>query len=567
MNGQMNQVTVGGYLAQRLEEIGIRDYFAIPGDFNLSLLDELLKNPRLKMINCCNELNAGYAADGYCREKGVAALVLTFGVGGLSAVNAVAGAFAEDLPVIVVSGGPNVRSLVENRVLHHTLALPEDADKFVLAIYKEITAHAVVIREVSTAAFRIDEAIRIALSARKPVYIEIACNLAGALISRPNPLSLTATLKSDPNSLKKALEHVTAFLNGARQPVLVAGGRLRTGDAREAFETLAAACAYGVACMPNAKSFFPETNPQFMGIYWGSASSPGCREVVESSDAYLFAGPIFSDYTTVGFSALIQPARLVEASPERILVEGQAYHGIVLSEFLAGLATQLNANSTSLDAYLRIKEAAHVAPSVTTKDLSLSTRRLFHHINESLDGATTIVAETGDSWFNGMDLHLPDGCKFEIQMQYGSIGWSVGAFLGLAAANPQRRVIGLIGDGSFQMTAQEVSTILRYNCSGVIFLMNNGAYTIEVMIHDGPYNTLQNWNYAAMVESLKGQSSILSRVVRTEKGLVAALKKSRAFKGLTFIEVILDRTDCNKVLLGWGTAVADYNGGKGNATS
>jgi len=562
----MDQVTVGSYLAQRLEEIGVRDYFAIPGDFNLTLLDELLKNPVLKMINCCNELNAGYAADGYAREKGVAALLLTFGVGGLSAVNAVAGAFAEDLPVIVVSGGPNVSSLTENRTLHHTLAQPEEGGKFVFSVYKEITAHAVVIREASTAAFRIDEAIRIALSASKPVYIEIACNLAAALISKPNTLALAPIRQSDPGSLKKALEHVSAFLNGARQPALVAGSRLRAGGAIGAFETLASKCAYGVACMPNAKSFFPETNPQFMGIYWGSASSPGCREVVESSDAYLFAGPVFSDYTTVGFSALIQPARLVEASPERILVEGQVYHGIVLSEFLTGLASRLNSNHTSLDAYLRIKETAHVAPVAATVDLPLSTRRLFHHINENLDGTTTVVAETGDSWFNGMDLNLPDGCKFEIQMQYGSIGWSVGAFLGLAAANTQRRVIGLIGDGSFQMTAQEVSTILRYNCSGVIFLLNNGAYTIEVMIHDGPYNTLQNWNYAAMVESLKDQSPILSQVVRTEKELLIALKKSRTFKGLTFIEVILDRTDCNKALLGWGTAVADYNSGKGKAT-
>jgi len=558
----MNTVTVGGYLAQRLEEIGVRDYFAIPGDFNLALMDEMLKNPRLKMICCCNELNAGYAADGYAREKGVAALVLTFSVGGLSAVNAVAGAFAEDLPVIVVSGGPNVRSLVKNRILHHTLALPEEADKFVYSIYKEITAHAVVIREVSTAAFRIDEAIRIALSARKPVYIEIACNLAGALISQPNTLSLKPSRRSDSDSLRNALDHVAAFLNGARQPVLVAGGRLRADEGIRAFTTLASACGYGVAAMPNAKSFFPENSNQFMGIYWGNASSPGCREVVESSDAYLFAGPVFSDYTTVGFSALIQPARLVEASPERILVEGQVYHGIELSEFLTELTSKLNVNSTSLEAYLRIREAAHVEEPALSQDIPISTRRLFHHIDTCLDGATTVVAETGDSWFNGMDLHLPDGCRFEIQMQYGSIGWSVGAFLGLAVASPQRRVIGLIGDGSFQMTAQEVSTILRYNCSGIIFLMNNGAYTIEVMIHDGPYNTLQNWNYAAMAASMKGNSPILSQTVRTEGELVAAMKKGESFKGLTFIEVILDRMDCNKSLLGWGTAVADYNGSK-----
>ncbi len=115
------------------------------------------------------------------------------------------------------------------------------------------------------------------------------------------------------------------------------------------------------------------------------------------------------------------------------------------------------------------------------------------------------------------------------------------------------------------MTAQEVSTILRYNYSGVIFLLNNWAYTIEVMIHDGPYSVLQNWDYAAMAEALKGQSALFSQTVRTEKELVAALKKSKMFKGLTFIEVILDRTDCNKALLGWGTAVADYNSGTGKA--
>jgi len=143
------------------------------------------------------------------------------------------------------------------------------------------------------------------------------------------------------------------------------------------------------------------------------------------------------------------------------------------------------------------------------------------------------------------------------------MGFGLPAAIGAKVGKKKELVIDISGDGSFQMTAQEVSTFLRYNYSGVIFLMNNGAYTIEVMIHDGPYNTLQNWDYAAMVETLKGKSPVFSQVVRTEKELVAALKKSKTFKGLTFIEVILDRTDCNKALLGWGTSVADYNAGKG----
>jgi len=317
--------------------------------------------------------------------------------------------------------------------------------------------------------------------------------------------------------------------------------------------------------MPDAKGCFPETDPQFMGIYWGSASSPGCREVVESCDHYLFAGPVFSDYTTVGFSALVQPARLVEAAPDRILLEGQSYHGIDLAEFLAELRPRLKPNPTALEAYRRIQEEALPARPAADDGAPLSTRRLFHHLEAWLDEGTTVVAETGDAWFNGMGLRLPEGCRFEIQMQYGSIGWSVGACLGLAVAQPERRVLGLIGDGSFQMGAQEVSTLLRYGCPGLIVLLNNGAYAIEVMIHDGPYNNLQNWDYAAMAKSVKGQAALFSQAVRTEGELAAALAKARTFQGLSFLEVVLDRTDCNKTLLGWGTAVGEYNGGTGRA--
>jgi indolepyruvate decarboxylase len=556
----MPTLTVGQYLAQRLEELGLADYFAIPGDFNLALLDEMLKHPRLRMINCCNELNMGYAADGYARERGVAAMVLTFAVGGLSAINAVAGAYAENLPVIVISGGPNLDALAKNRIIHHTRAKPQEGEHCVRMVYQAIAAHAVVIRDAGTAAFHIDEAIRVAMTMRKPVYIEVACNLAATPISWPHPLDLQPAGSSDPKSLAAALEHAASFLNRARQPVLVAGGKLRDGTARSAFAELAHACGYGVACMPDAKSFFSEQDPQFMGIYWGSVSSPGCREIVESSDAYLFAAPVFSDYTTVGFTALVRADRLVQASPDRILIAGASYHGIHLGEFLAGLAPRLKANPAALAAYGQIRETlSPLATNPETLAQPLTTRRLFHHIGAMLDGCTTVVAETGDSWFNGMDLKLPAGARFEVQMQYGSIGWSVGACLGLMVAHAGRRVIGLIGDGSFQMSAQEVSTMLRYGCSGVLFLLNNGGYTIEVKIHDGPYNSVQPWNYADLIKVFQDKAPGWGCVVRTEADLVAALAKASAFAGLSFIEVILDPKDCNKSLMAWGTAVAAYN--------
>lgn len=554
----MQQVTVGSYLATRLQQIGLKDYFAIPGDFNLTLLDEMLLNKNLRMINCCNELNAGYAADGYARAHGCAALLLTFSVGGLSAINAVAGAYAEDLPVIAVSGGPNTLTAGTQPILHHTLGLRDYT--YVRDMYARVTARSVIVNDPLEAPMQIDEAIRCALKLRKPVYIEIACNISNAKVSPPHACDLFPQDRSDPAMLKAAVEHVAGFLNRAVKPVLVAGGRLRAWQGGAALEALAKKSRYAVACLPDAKGFFPEDHPNFAGIYWGSVSSPGCGELVESSDAYLFLGPRFTDYTTVGYTALINPHKLVLATPTFVQLEGMTYDHVYLPDLMQGLAERLTPNETALSIYRRIQGRAAPPPAGDLKG-PLTTRRLFANIQELVDGHTNVVAETGDSWFNGLGLSLPKGAVYEAQMQYGSIGWSVGALLGCAAATPKRRSIALIGDGSFQMTAQEISTLIRYNIPAIVFLINNASYAIEVQIHDGPYNVIQNWHYAKLMDVFNrdGQKG-LGFLVKNEKELVDAIAKAKEHKGLSFIEVIIDKDDCNKLLLEWGTRVASYNG-------
>ena len=173
-----------------------------------------------------------------------------------------------------------------------------------------------------------------------------------------------------------------------------------------------------------------------------------------------------------------------------------------------------------------------------------------------------LLAETGDSWFSTMNLKLPHGCQYEIQMQYGSIGWSVGATLGLQIAlGGKKRVVACIGDGSFQMGAQELSTMIRYNCTPILFLMNNGAYTIEVEIHDGPYNVINPWKYSQLVEVFRGENKdAWSKKVQNIQQLKEAISMAKDHKGLCLIEVMLEKDDCNKDLLSWGGRVAAYNG-------
>ncbi|MCG8585567.1 MAG: pyruvate decarboxylase, partial [Pirellulales bacterium] len=342
----ISKTTVGGYLATRLEQIGIADYFVVPGDYNLVLLDELLANDRLRMISCCNELNAGYAADGYSRATGgPSAAVVTFTVGGLSLINAIGGAYAEDLPVIAISGGPNTNSQAEYELLHHTLGKVDYA--YQREMYSRVTANAVIIQNAAEAPTQIDHAIETALLERKPVYLEIACNIAAAATSIPHDRSFPTRRASDEASLNDAVEHAVSVLSEATKPVLVAGVKLRPCSAQAEFASLAESSGYAVAAMPNAKGMFSEEHPTYMGIYWGPVGSPGCGEIVESSDMAIFCGATFTDYTTVGHATLAQSAKMIQVEPNRVVVKGESYNNVIMSDFLSRLAERVKRNEAS----------------------------------------------------------------------------------------------------------------------------------------------------------------------------------------------------------------------------
>ncbi|GJM15819.1 MAG: pyruvate decarboxylase [Thermodesulfobacteriota bacterium] len=556
---ETDKVTIGAYIANRLHEIGVCHYFAVPGDYNLILLDELLKNKNLEMIGCCNELNAGYAADGYARANGIAAQVTTFSVGGLSALNAIVGAYAEDLPIIIISGGPNTNSEVENQKLHHTTGRVSYG--YQRDIFEYATESAVIIKHLEDAAYQIDEAIRLCVLKNKPVYIEVACNLAGLLISHPHKRKFANNLTSDAEALKQAVKSTVQLLSTAAKPILVAGSKLKPEGAIESFTDLINKSDYAFASMPPAKGLISEAHPNYIGTYWGPVSSPGTAEIVESANIYLFAGARFTDYTTSGFTSLINPEKTIFAGPDFVRLPNVTYNHVMLKDFLEELAKEIQPNNASLVAYNRVKQEFAPEPPVK-KDEALTTRRLFAQVQDIVHAHTTVLAETGDSWFNGIKLKLPEGASFEIQMQYGSIGWSVGATLGYSlACKTDHRVIAFIGDGSFQLTAQEVSTMIRYKVNPIIFLLNNGGYTIEVEIHDGPYNNIQNWDYAGIVDVFNaGGGNGWSTRVKTEGELQSAIKKALSHKGgPSLIEVMLDRNDCSKELLEWGSRVASNN--------
>ena len=321
----MADFTVGKYLAARLEQIGLKHYFMVPGDYNLTLLDEMLENENLEQIGCCNELNAAYAAEGYARANGAGAVFTTYNVGAYSALNGVAGAYAERLPVIFVSSGPNTNDPVANHIMHHTMGTHDFSDQY--EVCRQVTCEAVRILHADNAPTLIDQAISTALRERKPVYIEIACNLSAAPCPEPAPIDtlLASTMLSfqptNPRALTAAVDRAGQLLANAKKPILLAGAHLRSYGAIDAFRELAEALGCAVAVMPNAKGFFPEDHPQYAGIYWGEVSTPGCQAIVDWADLVVAAGG-----DVVGGGARRAACRLLRHRPALALILQRLTH-------------------------------------------------------------------------------------------------------------------------------------------------------------------------------------------------------------------------------------------------
>jgi pyruvate decarboxylase len=312
--------------------------------------------------------------------------------------------------------------------------------------------------------------------------------------------------------------------------------------------------------MAASKSFFPEDHPQFAGIYWGEVSTDRAREIVDWADSVVCIGTTFNDYSTVGWTA-IPSVSVLTADQDRVYLDGHDFSRVHLHDFLSGLARKVQKRDATMLEYKRIR--AEPRPEAAARpDAKLTRTEIVRQIQSLLTADTTVIAETGDSWFNGIGLTLPGGARFEIEMQWGSIEWSVPATFGYAVGAPERRIIAMIGDGSLQLTAQEVAQMIRRKLPVTIFLINNHGYTIEAEIHDGPYNNIKNWDYAGLVQVFNADDGH-GRGVRVTNGGELADAINVAFDnhdGPTLIECIIDRDDCSSGLISWGRLVGKANG-------
>lgn len=541
------KTSIAQYLIKGLKNIGIKHAFGVPGDYVLDFLDRVIENG-LEFVGTCNELNAGYAADGYARAHGAGAAIVTYGVGGFSILNAVAGAYAEQVPLIVISGAPHSRQKYSNALVHHLAG----AYNLQFDIFKNLTVDAAVLDNPHTAAADIERVLANCLAHKKPVYFEIPVDAVDLECHAYHGAAATGQKHPDLESLAEAVKEAADMINAAKNPVIIAGVEILRFQIAPQVLKLVETAELPYATTISSKSVLPELHPQFIGVYQGAFSRDYVREQIEASDCVLCIGVWMNDFNTGMFTSKLNENYLINAHSDHFRIRHHCYDNVWLDDFITGITPLLRQRS-----FTQSHPKGHFLPRrdyTPQPGKEITVRRFYERINNLLDDNTILISDTGDCICAAPDLYIEEAENFIAQAYYLSIGFALPATLGVSLAKPDKRAILLIGDGAFQMTAQELSTIIRKKCNPVIFVLNNKGYVIERMIHDGSYNDIQNWQYHKLAEVFQSEKPGL--LVRTEDELEKAVSAALAAKDkCALIEVILGPTDCSDILAELGRKV------------
>lgn len=526
--------TVIEHVLGRLSDLGIKHVFGVPGDYAFPVEDAVCESEEMEWIGNCNELNAAYAADGYARVNGMAALSTTFAVGELSAINGIAGSYAENLPVFHLVGMPTSGVQDSARIVHHTLG---DGN---FSLFYEIgqrlsCAHAVMTPE--NCVVETERLIESALRERRPVYIGLPFDHATQPIEVPEQLPAQTQLLSDENTLSEAITAIAKKLSDSASACILPGILTARFGLIDEVLTLINQTGMPYATMFMDKAIISESHPNYVGMYCGQLMSPQIRTFVENSDYVVIIGALMSDFNTGGFTSEIAAEKLITIMADYVQVGLVRYSNIYMRDVLSALSNTLPYKEYNFPTPVGMGDPI-------AEDSGEITPQYFYPRFEQLFRKNDIIiAETGTvSMGLGFAL-LPEGAQFHNQTLWGSIGWATPAAFGAAIAQQDRRLILITGEGSHQLTAQEISQFSRYGLKPLIFVLNNDGYLIERLLCKDPeviYNDLPQWRYAQLPEAL-GCDNWYCRRVTTSQELDLAIREIEAGDRAAYIEVVTGR--------------------------
>jgi indolepyruvate decarboxylase len=507
--------SVGEYLIERLYGLGIRHVFGVPGDYVLHFY-EMLHQSKIKIINTTREDCAGFAADAYARVHGLGAVCVTYCVGGFNLCNAVACAYAEKSPVVVITGSPGIAERANNPMIHHRVGnFSTQKD-----VFEKITVASTVLDDPWTAFREIDRVLGEAERRKGPIYIELPRDRVD---TRPlydhKPILLKPA--SDRQALDEALADVQQMVAGSKKPLILAGVEIHRFGLQNELTTLAEKTGIPIATSIMGKSVIGENHPLFVGIYEGRMCRDELREYVEQSDCILMLGCVLSDIDTGGDINPLHEERCIYVTSEDIRVRHHHYQNVLLADFMRGLLR----SDLKPPAREPLKLSANGGTAAPPTAAPVTVQYLFKQLNEILDKNMIVIADIGDCLFAAAELSIHRRTEFISPAYYTSMGFAIPGAVGVSFARPDLRQLVVVGDGAFQMTGTELSTIARHGFNPIVVVLNNRIYGTEEAILRGPFNELHEWQYHRIPELLgKGWGC----EVRTEQDLDVALKTALA---------------------------------------
>ncbi len=533
--------SVGQFLFDCLQKENITEVFGVPGDYNFTLLDLLEHKPEINFVGCRNELNAGCAADGYARVKGMGAFITTFGVGELNACNAIAGAYSEAVPIIQIVGAPKSTMIKEKRKVHHTL-LDGDFDVF-RRVYENLTAYTAFITP-ENAAIEIPLAIHTARQMSRPVYLVIPIDIVNKPIKptyytpQPEVTSLS--------SLTEAMKQILPMISTAQRPVIISGVFSMRYGLQNHVEQLAQKTGASVVTMMMGKGSYDESRPEFIGFYCGRAGSEEVRSAIESSDCILAIGTVWDDYNTGTFTAKLNPLQVIEINPGCVKIGKALYENIRMEDAL----NEITSSTCLVDPSIRTLAFPYDNCSAPTTAL-LTAAYYYPRIQQMLRENDIVLAESG-TYSNGLtQLRLKKGVTYITQGGWGSIGYATPSAFGACTAAPERRVMLFTGDGALQLTVQEISSMLQNNCHPIIFILNNNGYTIERFINtpsEVKYNDIPSWDYLKLPEAFGSEAFTARTSTEAELDEAITLAEQLQPEKLCIIEIVAQPMDAPELL-------------------
>jgi len=530
-------MSIGAYLIRRLQDYGIADVFGIPGDYILSFYHMLNESP-IRVIGCTREDCAGFAADAYARVNGMGAVCVTYCVGGLSLCNSIAGAYAEKSPVVVITGSPGMGERINNPLLHHKVKdFRTQAEVFekICVAGTELTDPTIAFRE-------IDRVLDTAARTKRPVYIELPRDMVNVTPDVPYPFRSTEAV-SDPETLAEAVAEAVKWINQSQRTVIVAGVEIHRFGLQDDVVALVEGSNIPFAATLLGKSVISETHPMYIGLYEGAMGRDEVTRFVEESDCVILLGTFMTDLNLGIFTANLNPGNCIYATSEQLRIHHHHFHGVLLPDFIRALAV---ARPTPPPRKLPPQPQRHNEQFQLKPDAPLTITRMMSRLNESIDDDTAIIADVGDSLFAATELVVGAQTTFLSPAYYTSMGFAVPAALGVHVAQPKLRVIAIVGDGAFQMTCNELSTIVREKYPTIVIVLDNKGYGTERVLHAGDFNDINPWQYHKLPEIFGGGKGY---DVRTEGEFDAALRAALADRtGMSLIQAHLGINDHSSAL-------------------